>query len=290
MISELMIHSVETGTDRLLLRHEGHIEAPNWAPDGRSLIVNGDGRLYRLALPAVLRDELQHGEAAGVAAEALPLSAIDCGFAQHCNNDHGLSPDGQWLAISDSTEHGASCIYIVPAGGGTPRQVTDKVPSYWHGWSPDGRTLAYCARRDGQFDIYSIAVQGGDERRLTQAGGHKDGPDYTPDGRWIWYNSAQGGQMDLWRMRTDGSEAEQMTHDDSVNWFPHPSPDRRHVLYLAYPAGTDGHPANRNVALRLLSMHDGSTRTLVQLVGGQGTINVPCWSPDGRYFAYMRYG
>jgi Tol biopolymer transport system component len=272
MPSELAIFDIETGTVETVLRTERLIEAPNWTPDGQALIVNGEGLLFRVALDG--RAE---------------LATIDTGFATKLNNDHGISPDGRLFALSDHAEHGKSCIYTLPVEGGSPRKVTEAVPSYWHGWSPDGRTLAYCAQRDGVFDIYTCPAEGGGETRLTDGKGHSDGPDYTPDGRWIWFNSSRGGTMQLWRVHPDGSGLEQMTHDERVNWFPHPSPDGRNVLYLAYENGVAGHPRDHDVELRLLPAAGGSPRALIKLFGGQGSINVPCWAPGSRRFAFMRY-
>jgi len=272
MRSELAIYDLDIGAVRSVLRTDRLIEAPNWTPDGGALIVNGDGRLFRVAL---------EGESV--------LREIDTGFAQKCNNDHGISPDGREIVISDHSENGQSCIYVLPIGGGSPRKVTTQTPSYWHGWSPDGAHLAYCAQRGGVFDIYVCPALGGPETRLTDGRGHADGPDYTPDGRWIWFNSSRSGSAQLWRMKPDGSELRQMTHDERVNWFPHPSPDGAHVLYLAYETGVDGHPRDKNCELRLMPAEGGVPRILLSLFGGQGTINVPCWAPDGKRFAFVRY-
>jgi len=273
MRSSLEIHDLQTGENRVVFQSGRLIEAPNWSPDGRFLVVNGDGRLYRVSLV---------GEP--------ELAEIGTGFARRCNNDHGISPDGRQLVISDATETGTSCIYTLPISGGEPRRITEQAPSYWHGWSPTGDDLAYCAERDGVFDIYTIAAEGGEETRLTDGAGHNDGPDYTPDGQWIWFNSSRLGTMQLWRMMPDGSGLEQMTDDRNVNWFPHPSPDGKTVLYLAYQPGVEGHPRDRDVTLWLMDADGGDARTVLSLFGGQGTINVPCWSPDGRQFAFMRYG
>lgn len=273
MRSSLEIHDLQAGENRVVLQTDRLIEAPNWSPDGSFLVVNGDGRLYRVDLGGEAR-----------------LAGIDTGFARHCNNDHGISPDGGMLVISDGTVTGESCIYTLPVAGGTPRRITEQAPSYWHGWSPSGDVLAYCAERDGVFDIYTIAAEGGTETRLTDGKGHSDGPDFSPDGAWIWFNSSRSGTMQLWRIRPDGGGPEQMTDDGNVNWFPHPSPDGKTVLYLAYQPGVEGHPRDRDVTLRLMDADGGNTRTIVSLVGGQGSINVPCWSPDGRQFAFMRYG
>jgi len=271
MRSALCIYDVGTGAVEEVLATSRLIEAPNWTPDGACLIVNGEGRMFRVSL------------------DAPSLIPIDTGHAVQCNNDHGVSPDGSLLAISDSTDTGQSCIFMLPVTGGEPRRVTEQVPSWWHGWSPDGERLAYTGRRDGGFGIYTIAVGGGAEQHLVSGGGHYDGPDYSADGAWIWFNSDRGGGMELWRIKAAGGLAEQMTDDDRVNWFPHPSPDGHSVLFLSYEPGTEGHPRDRDVELRLLDTADGRVATLLALFGGQGSINVPCWSPDGDRFAFVRY-
>ena len=281
--SSLLTVDVYTGRIDTVFTEDRHFEAPNWSPDGRYFIVNSRGRLYRLAA-----DGEKH------------LEEIPTGFATRINNDHGISPDGRSLVFShDAEEHItepgqawlASSIYIMPiAGSASPVKVTTRAPSFWHGWSPDGRTLAYVARRDGEWDIYTIPVTGGEERRLTTCPGLDDGPDYSPDG-WIYYNSYCSGSMEIWRMRADGSEPERLTRDAYSDWFPHPSPDGRWVVYLAYLEDQgDAHPFGRQVRLRLMDRRDRSVRDLTApFFGGQGTINVPSWSPDGRRVAFVSY-
>ena len=248
------------------------IEAPNWLPDGQ-LLFNSKGRIYRIAVSG--------GE---------PV-LIDTGFALRCNNDHGISPDGQRLVFSDQSQPDRrSRLYtMLLRTGGTPKLVTELGPSYWHGWSPDGKTLAYCAERNSEFDIYTIPAEGGPETRLTDAKGLDDGPDYSPDGRWIYFNSDRTGRMHVWRMKPDGAQQEQVTKDDFNNWFPHPSPDGKWLVFLSYEPGVKGHPENKDVMLRLLSLADGRIEVLAKLFGGQGTINVPSWSPDSRKLAFVSY-
>jgi TolB protein len=262
-----------TSTDRhVLYVAPEKFEAPNWTRDGNGLIFNRDGRIVHMALTGG------------------PIQTIDTGFAIRCNNDHGLSPDGALLAISDqSREDHRSLIYIVPSGGGTPRRITQKAPSYWHGWSPDGQTLAFVGERNGEFDIYSILAGGGEEERLTTALGLDDGPEYSPDGQYIYFNSERTGIMQIWRMRPDGSEQEQVNSDDSNDWFPHISPDGKWMVFLSFEKDVKGHPPNQNVTLRLMSLRDKKVTVLAKLFGGQGTINVPSWSPDSTQVAFVSY-
>ena len=272
MRSSVEIYSIRSRTHRVVWQSDQLVEAPNWSPDGASLIINGDGLLYRLPVDG----------------SAAP-QRIDTGFATDCNNDHGISPDGRWVVVSDKVEHGKSCIYILPVEGGEPRQVTQNMPSYWHGWSPDGRTLAYCGIRDEIFDIYTISVDGGEEARLTFGEGRNDGPDYSPDGKWIYFNSSRSGRMQIWRVPSEGGAAERITDSAFGDWFPHPSPKGDKVLLLSYGPDVFDHPRDLDVRLRLMDPDGGNLETLFELSGGQGTINVPCWSPDREEIAYVRY-
>lgn len=259
--------------DRRVVYHtRDHFEAPNWSRDGKFFLFNQGGRMYKLAVGG---KEPQ---------------SIDTGSSTRCNNDHGISPDGTHLAISDqSQEDHKSRIFILPITGGTPRRITELGPSYWHGWSPDGKTVAYCGERNGNFDIYAIPVTGGEEKRLTTAEGLDDGPDYSPDGRYIYFNSERTGTMQIWRMKADGSEQQQVTSDEYNNWFAHPSPDGKLIAFLSYEKDVKGHPGNKDVLLRLMPAGGGDIQVLAKLFGGQGTINVPSWSPDSRNLAFVSY-
>ena len=256
---------------RIVYNTRDHLEAPNWSRDGRFLLYNSNGRLYQLPV-----------------AGGNPR-LVDSGSEIRCNNDHGFSPDGKHIAISGAVARGKSLIYIVSADGGTPQQVTPIGPSYWHGWSPDGKSLAYCAERNGNFDIFTIPAEGGAEKRLTTATGLDDGPDFSPDGKFVYFNSERTGLMQIWRMKADGSGEEQVTSDDSNNWFPHPSPDGKWLAFLTYGKEVTGHPENKDVMLRLMPVGGGEIKVIAKLFGGQGTINVPSWSPDSKQLAFVSY-
>ncbi len=246
---------ISSGRIETVYRADRRFEAPNWSHDGRYFLINSEGRLYRLPV-------------SGRQLAELPVSLA----TPRMNNDHGISPDGKSLVIShEPTEDWlTSSVYTLPIGGGTPKQIR---------------------RRDDEFDIYTIPVTGGEERRITTCKGLDDGPDYSPDGAFIYYNSFCSGKMEIWRMRPDGTEPEQLTHDAYSNWFPHPSPDGRWIVYLSFieDQGQD-HPFGKQVKLRLMDLRDRSVRDLTpEFFGGQGTINVPSWSPDSRRVAFVTF-
>ncbi len=254
-------------------------EAPNWSHDGSALIVNGDGHLWRLDLDG----------------DPTP-SRIDLGDLAPLNNDHVLDPDGVHVFVSADDGH----VYRAPLAGGTPRRVTaeDGHRHYLHGVSPDGATLAYTGVVvvDGEWeppDLFLVPAAGGPITRLTDDAFPDDGPEFSPDGAWLYFNSERArtapGHAQLFRMRPDGTDIAQLTHDERVNWFPHPSPDGRTLAYVSFPPGTQGHPPDREVIVRLCDADGSAVRDLVHLVGGQGTMNVPSWSPDGTRLAYVDY-
>lgn len=272
--SRLEILNLESGHRTVVSRVDDSLQAPNWTVDGKALIYNRNGRLYRFDLASRSAEE------------------IDTDFATNNNNDHVLSFDGEQLAIShqDEANDGRSVIYTLPTSGGTPKQVTaGDVQSYLHGWTPDAKTLVFTGVRNGATDIYVIPSAGGDEKQLTVNAGLNDGPEYSPDGKTIYFNSSRSGKMQIWRMNPDGSDQRQVTDDGFNNWFPHVSPDGKWIAFLSFlpEVPPEEHPFYKHVYLRLMPVEGGEPRVIAYVYGGQGTINVPSWSPDSRALAFV---
>lgn len=277
--SQLTVIARDSGARQVIFVADEIIEAPNWTPDGATLVFNAGGEIW--TIPA-------DGSADPVKVETGRLDL---------NNDHVLSPDGLTLYASADDGH----IYAVPLAGGTARRVSNAHATphhyYLHGISPDGATLSYVAvegpadRR--RINLFTIPAAGGPDTRLSDVDYPNDGPEYAPDGNWIYFSSERAakipGQAQCFRMRPDGTGIEQLTFDDRVNWFPHVSPDGRWIVYLSYPWGTTGHPADKPVILRLMPAQGGPSRDLAAFNGGQGTINVNSWAPDSRRFAFVAY-
>jgi TolB protein len=131
------------------------IEAPNWTLDGRWLILNGDGKLWRLAADG-----------------SSGLELIDLFDVPDLNNDHVLSPDGRHVFVSANDWH----IYEADLLGGAVRRVTNDGPEpsmhFLHGVSPDGEILAYIGLEPeskdwwlrSQANIFLVPAAGGPDR------------------------------------------------------------------------------------------------------------------------------
>ena len=272
--SKLEVFDIYKNSRKVIYEKDIHFEAPNWSKNGKYLIFNQQGYLYKINL------------------DSSTPKLIDTDFAMRCNNDHGISPSGDMLVISHAEkESNLSLIYTLPINGGKPKLITKKGPSYWHGWSPDGKFLSYCAKRSNDYDVYVIPTTGGKEIRLTNAPGLDDGPDYSHDGKYIYFNSVRSGKMKIWRMNNDGSNQQQVTFDKYNDWFPHPSPDGKWIVFLSYidKVESGAHPPFKRVMLRMISTGDEKPVILTKLFGGQGTINVPSWSPNSKKFAFVSY-
>lgn len=281
--SHIVIYTLANRTNKTVLTADGLLEAPNWSPDGKNLLVNMGGELYRVP----------------VGGEEPRLIKINLGDFKKCNNDKGYSPDGKTIAFSSSAKANGSQVFTVAAAGGDPQLIVPETPSYFHGFSPDGRWMAFVAQRDNNFDLYRVPVAGGKQERLTSHKGYDDGPDYSPDGKWIYFNSDRAGGWDIWRMPASGAgnddeKAEQITSDEGEDWFPHLSPDGQWLLFLTFPKGTSGHNGRMQVKLRMRFLSGPEimrkqSAEVVSFFGGQGSINVNSWSPDSRSFAYVTY-
>lgn len=281
-LSQLVTMGID-GTDlRVVYETADHIEAPNWSPDGKWLVFNSKGSLWRLPAGGGVPERIATGDITGI------------------NNDHVISADGRTIYFSANGH-----LYAIPFGGGTPRRISNDHPAerqfkyYLHGVSPDDSTLAYAgveAAGDNAWarvNLFTIPTSGGADTRLTDHPAPDDGPEYSPDGKHIYFNSELNatipGHAQCYRMAADGSAVEQLTFDERVNWFPHISPDGQWIVYISFPPGTLKHPANKDVILRRLRPDGSEQADLLAFNGGQGTINVNSWAPDSQHFAFVMY-
>ena len=275
--SNVEVMDVRSGKRQVILTAGFLLESPNWSRDGKYFIINSKGLLEKISLK---------GESLGV---------VDTEFANRCNNAHGISYDGKSIFFSYNDVRAGinnnSRIFKVPIEGGTPLLLTEKAPSFWHSVSRSGKNILYSAQRNGEWDIYKLPTAGGDEIRLTSTTGLDEGPEYGHDSKFIYFNSNRTGRMQIFRMKPDGTDQERLTDDEFDNWFAHPSPDGKWLVYMSYLEDQKGkHPIGKEVKLRLLNLKTKQVKDLTEtFVGGQGTLNVPCWSPDGKKIIFVTY-
>jgi TolB protein len=274
----LELLNISDGKRKVIFEKQSKFEAPNWMPDGKKLIFNMDGSIYKIPVEGGVPEKL------------------NTDFANNINNDHGISFDGKLLAISNGRSGmpgGGSTVYVLPIEGGKPQLITENTPSYWHGWAPNNKEVVYVAQRNNIpiYNIYRNSINGGKEIALTsnKTGEHVDGCEYSPDGKFIYFNASYSGTMQIWRMRPDGSGREQLTFDEYNDWFPHISPDGKWIVFISFPPDIEvnSHPSYKRVILRLMPASGGSPKVIAYMYGGQGTINVPSWSPDSKSIAFV---
>jgi Tol biopolymer transport system component/regulation of enolase protein 1 (concanavalin A-like superfamily) len=270
--------NVFDGKRKVIWEKDGTFEAPNWMPDGKKLLFNMGGFIYKIPVEGGEPEKLNTGKVV------------------RNNNDHGISFNGKLLAISSSGEGTVgtgSAVWVVPITGGEPKLITPETPSYWHGWAPNNKEVVYVAQRNGKriYNIYRNSIKGGKEVQLTdiKEGEHVDGCEYSPDGKYIYYNGNHTGTMQIWRMKPDGTGREQLTFDKFNDWFPHISPDGKWIAIISFPPDIDpnSHPSYKRVMLRLMPVSGGEPKVIAYLYGGQGTINVPSWSPDSKQISFV---
>jgi Tol biopolymer transport system component len=282
-VSEIVVIDRDGSRRQVIYETGDLIEAPNWTVDGKWLIFNGDGRLWKIS---------PDGREGPIRINTAPIESL--------NNDHCLAPDGEHVYLSSGTRH----LHVAPLSGGEPTKLSnDQDPArqfiyYLHGVSPDGETLSYVGYEkspEGKTitNIYTIPARGGPDAKLTDVTHPVDGPEFSPDGQWIYFNSEQAatrpGHAQIFRMKADGSNVEQLTFDERVNWFPHFPPQGDIVAFISFPPGTEGHPADKDVLIRTMNPDGSNVRDIDSFLGGQGTINVNSWAPTGDRLAYVAY-
>jgi len=274
--SNLEIMDINSGYREIIYRSTHSIQAPNWTPDGKRLIYNSKGHLYNYEL------------------STNTISTLNTGFAVNNNNDHVLTFDGTLLGISNHNpdDGRTSALYYLPSQGDSLPQMVTKPgvgASYLHGWSPDNNKMVFTGNRNGVYDIYTIDVDSGKEEQLTNQTSLDDGPEYSPDGEYIFFNSTRTGKMKLWRMKANGKDQTQLTFDDYNDWFPHISPDKKWIAFISFPKDIDpsDHPFYKHCLLRIMPYEGGKPKVIAYIYGGQGSINVPSWSPDSKKIAFV---
>jgi TolB protein len=291
--AHFLVYNVQTKTSKTVFTVDGEWHAPNWSGDGKYLVSDMGGDVYRIPVSG---------------ANAGKPEKINVSQKMMATNDHALSWDGKQIAIT-------SFILPLPVKIRTPADLrnplfimnTDgsnahEVHLGWlHGWSPDGKYLVYTQYHGDNFDIYRINTDGSGELLMTTNKAQDDGPEYSADGKWVYFCSNRSGKWDGWRMPAGGAGqddklAEKITNGDAQDWFPHISPDGNWLYTISYPMDHPDHTYIGNgMKIKLLRLKNGvaargaELTTVRTFFGGQGSGNTGGWAPDSTKFAWTEY-
>jgi dipeptidyl aminopeptidase/acylaminoacyl peptidase len=186
--------------------------------------------------------------------------------------DASWSPDGKSVAFI-SNMSGRNNLWLVPAGGGFPVQLTvsdqrQSAPA----WSPDGKWIAYQSDYNGDemWDIFLVSPKSGKIVNLTQTSEIAElTPTWSQDGRYLAYevkakNSAAY-EIDVYDMvMREVKHITSGTQQDRGNYSPIWSKDGKFIVYTQDQAkGTDSNIFIADVATSqstLLTPHEGEAR------------------------------
>ncbi|HUF48032.1 MAG TPA: protein kinase [Vicinamibacterales bacterium] len=136
----------------------------------------------------------------------------------------GISPDGQWLALSNIVEHQED-IFVMRTDGSGMRRLTDDVfRDRLPVWSPDGEEIAFYSNRTDNYGIWAVKPDGSGLRQLTEEPAGNQGNLLYP------FYSPTGDRLAASRSRTQ----ETVVFDPRIAWTAQ-TPER---LSLALPDGT----------------------------------------------------
>ena len=291
--THFMIYDVQMKTTETLFTVEGEWHAPNWTPDGKYIVSDAGGDLYRIPV---------------MGANVGKPERINVGQKMMATNDHALSWDGKQIAITAITPPMPAKIrtpadihnplFIMNIDGSHAREVH---LGWLHGWSPDGKYVVYTQYNGDNFDIYRINADGSDELLMTANKAQDDGPEYSADGKWIYFCSNRSGKWDGWRMPAGGATpddklAEKITNGNTQDWFPHISPNGQWLYTISYPMDHPDHTyIGDGMKIKLLRLENGiaakgaELTTVRTFFGGQGSGNTGGWAPDSKKFAWTEY-
>jgi TolB protein len=292
--THFVVYDVEKNASTTLFSMEGEWHAPNWTPDGKYIISDMGGVLYRIAVSGANRGKPER---------------IYGSPQMRATNDHALSWNGKQIAITGITPPMPAKIrtpadihnslFVMNIDGSDAREIH---LGWMHGWSPDSAHLVYTQYHGDNFDIYRINTDGSGELLMTTNKAQDDGPEYSADGKWVYFCSNRSGKWDGWRMPAGGAGpddhlAEKITNgNDTQDWFPHISPDGAWLYTLSYPMDHPDHTyIGADMKIKLLRLENGvaardaALTTVRTFFGGQGSGNTGGWAPDSKKFAWTEY-
>jgi imidazolonepropionase-like amidohydrolase/Tol biopolymer transport system component len=204
--SALYLRDLESGRDRELFGNvdkdlqeawavHGLYPQYAWTPDGRSLVIWGEGKIWKVdaasgkgvALPFTARVEQTINDAV-----RFPQKVFEDEFPVRMLRDVRVSPDGK-LAVYSALGK----LYVKPLPDGQPRRLTrDDSSEFFPSFSRDGQWIVYVTWTDADMGrVRVVRADGAAGRDLVTQPGHYVDPSFSPDGQKIVFRNAGGDQV-----------------------------------------------------------------------------------------------
>jgi Tol biopolymer transport system component len=199
--------------------------------DDRSAQYSPDGTRVAFRSNRSGADEIWTADSSG--AKQVQLTA----FGGPLTGTPRWSNDGRYIAF-DSRPRGPADIFVIPAQGGTIRQVTagngdNVVPS----WSMDDKWIYFASDRGGQWQIWKVPSDGESRERpaiqVTKYGGFAGLE--SPDQQWVYYAKGRD-QPGIWRVPAKGGEEAPILADLQPGFWGYWTLDRNDLYFLASPS------------------------------------------------------
>jgi len=267
---DIWIKSVETGETIQLTSGPDVDTYPTWSPDGKEIAFTsnrgGPGNVWTVP-------------AAGGRPRQVTAAADSVSLQSSGGTIVAWSPDGREIAFTSVKGDNAD-IWIIPAEGGTARQLTTSPASdIAPDWSPDGQQIAFTSARSGNRDIWIIPAQGGTARQLTTNQTTDAVPRWSPDGEWIAFQSSRSsGIQGIWIIPVKGGRPLQATDiSGGILSVPSWSPDGKKIA------------CNGGAWIsEIWMMPTGGEPHLVTAIGIGHPYGRATWSPDGKHVVFGR--
>ena len=252
-----------------------------WTPDGRSIVIWGEGKIWRVdvgartgvEIPFTARVEQTLNEALRFA-----QTVHEDEFQVRMLRDVATSPDGSTVVYS-----ALGRLYATRLPDGEPARLTgDDVLEFAPAFSRDGRWIAYATWTDaGKGRIRVMRADGSEARDVVATPGHYTRPSFSPDGQWLVYRSTgpdsirgytHAERPGIFVVRASGGGAPRKVRDDAEE------PRFDHTGERIYFTDV------RNEKFLLASVNLAGGDEVVHFQSANATQIVP--SPDGRWVAF----
>ncbi len=184
--------------------------------------------------------------------------------------------------VYDHDVNGNVDLYVIPAGGGPERRLTDDPgQDDLARWTPDGKRIVFTSNRTGNPQLWEISAEGGPARRVRSNKATEYQSDPSPDGRQLAFLSNLDGpeRLMVQDLRT-GAVRELVGHgNDPIMGNPHWSPDGRFITFSSN--WRMGHQ------IYVVEVATGSDRRISGVTTGGCE---PRFSRDGKKVVYVSRG